>query len=216
MKSGRLHPNPGWSRTPDASFATSAPLRRCEGLESIGLQPDYRPPLYSAHQPVHGHGRQNANYIAGTPYLGADVKMYAGPGGNRGVFTAWDPVAQRKVLEIKEDLPLWSGPWRPPAAWSSTARWTAGSKRSTRAPASCCGSSRPAAGSSVSRSAIADPTAGNISRCLPASAAGPARSSPPSSTRAIPTAALGMVNAVKDLPTRSTAGGMLYVFALPR
>ena len=34
--------------------------------------------------------------------------MYAGPGGNRGVFTAWDPVAQRKVLEIKEDLPLWS------------------------------------------------------------------------------------------------------------
>ena len=34
--------------------------------------------------------------------------MYAGPGGNRGVFTAWDPVARRKVFEIKEDLPLWS------------------------------------------------------------------------------------------------------------
>ena len=49
-----------------------------------------------------------ANYIAGTPYVGADVKMYAGPGGNRGVFTAWDPVSRRKVWEIKEDLPLWS------------------------------------------------------------------------------------------------------------
>jgi lanthanide-dependent methanol dehydrogenase len=29
-----------------------------------------------------------ANYIAGTPYLGANVRMYAGPGGNRGEFSA--------------------------------------------------------------------------------------------------------------------------------
>ena len=31
-----------------------------------------------------------------------------------------------------------------------------------------------------------------------------------------PTAALGFVNAVQDLPDKTTAGGMLYVFALPR
>ena len=31
-----------------------------------------------------------------------------------------------------------------------------------------------------------------------------------------PTAALGFVNAVKDLPNKTTAGGMLYVFTLPR
>jgi PQQ-dependent dehydrogenase (methanol/ethanol family) len=49
------------------------------------------------------------SYIAGTPYVGADVKMYPGPGGNRGVFTAWDPVNQRKAWEIKEDFPVWSG-----------------------------------------------------------------------------------------------------------
>jgi outer membrane protein assembly factor BamB len=30
-----------------------------------------------------------------------------------------------------------------------------------------------------------------------------------------PTAALGFVNATKDLPNKSTAGGMVYVFALP-
>jgi hypothetical protein len=34
-----------------------------------------------------------ASYIAGTPYVGAEVEMYPGPGGNRGVFGAWDPVA---------------------------------------------------------------------------------------------------------------------------
>ena len=49
------------------------------------------------------------SYIAGTPYVGADVKMYPGPGGNRGEFTAWDPVAAKKVWSIKEDLPVWSG-----------------------------------------------------------------------------------------------------------
>lgn len=50
-----------------------------------------------------------ASYIAGTPYVGADVKMYAGPGGHRGVFAAWDPVNARKVWDIQERFPVWSG-----------------------------------------------------------------------------------------------------------
>ena len=49
------------------------------------------------------------NYIAGTPYVGADAKFYAGPGGNRGLVTAWDPVRRRPAWQIKEDLPVWSG-----------------------------------------------------------------------------------------------------------
>lgn len=50
-----------------------------------------------------------ANYIAGTPYVGANVKMYAGPGGYRGAFTAWDVAAARPAWQIKENLPVWSG-----------------------------------------------------------------------------------------------------------
>jgi PQQ-dependent dehydrogenase (methanol/ethanol family) len=50
-----------------------------------------------------------ANYIAGTPYVGANVRMYAGPGGQRGRFTAWDPIAARKVWAIEEEFPVWSG-----------------------------------------------------------------------------------------------------------
>jgi PQQ-dependent dehydrogenase (methanol/ethanol family) len=49
------------------------------------------------------------NYIAGTPFVGTNVKMYAGPGGNRGAFTAWDPAAQKKVWSIAEKFPVWSG-----------------------------------------------------------------------------------------------------------
>jgi PQQ-dependent dehydrogenase (methanol/ethanol family) len=50
-----------------------------------------------------------ASYIAGTPYVGADSRMYGGPGGYRGVFTAWDPVKGRKAWEIQERFPVWSG-----------------------------------------------------------------------------------------------------------
>jgi glucose dehydrogenase len=50
-----------------------------------------------------------ANYIAGTPYVGANVMMKAGPGGNRGVFEAWDIRQGKSVWSIKEDLPVWSG-----------------------------------------------------------------------------------------------------------
>jgi PQQ-dependent dehydrogenase (methanol/ethanol family) len=49
------------------------------------------------------------NYISGTPYVGANVVMKPGPGGNRGVLTAWDPIAGKPVWQIKEDLPVWSG-----------------------------------------------------------------------------------------------------------
>ncbi len=49
------------------------------------------------------------SYIAGTPYVGSHVRMYAGPGGNRGVYTAWDPVAAKPVFQIKERFPVWSG-----------------------------------------------------------------------------------------------------------
>jgi PQQ-dependent dehydrogenase (methanol/ethanol family) len=52
---------------------------------------------------------RQANYIAGTPYVGANVRMHPGRGGYRGVFQAWDPVARRTAWEIHEDLPIWSG-----------------------------------------------------------------------------------------------------------
>jgi PQQ-dependent dehydrogenase (methanol/ethanol family) len=50
-----------------------------------------------------------ANYIAGTPFVGMNVKMTPGPGGNRGFFDAWDPVARKLVWRINENFPVWSG-----------------------------------------------------------------------------------------------------------
>ena len=49
------------------------------------------------------------SYIAGTPYVGATLKMKPGPGGMRGRVTAWDPAIAKPAWSIDEDLPVWSG-----------------------------------------------------------------------------------------------------------
>src|SRR5215203_3970058 len=53
------------------------------------------------------HEGTEANYIEGTPFVGANVRMYAGPGGHRGELFAWDPVARRKVWSLTEKYPVW-------------------------------------------------------------------------------------------------------------
>src|SRR5881396_1241847 len=49
------------------------------------------------------------SFIAGTPYMGAIIKMKPGPGSGRGLVTAWDPVAKRAAWTVNEDFPVWSG-----------------------------------------------------------------------------------------------------------
>lgn len=49
------------------------------------------------------------NYIAGTPYVGMNVRMIPGPGGNRGAFTAWDVATAKPAWNLKENFPVWSG-----------------------------------------------------------------------------------------------------------
>jgi PQQ-dependent dehydrogenase (methanol/ethanol family) len=52
---------------------------------------------------------EEAAYIPGTPYVGATLDMYAGPGGYRGEFAAWDPVKRTKVWAVHEKFPVWTG-----------------------------------------------------------------------------------------------------------
>jgi len=66
--------------------------------------------LYVPHQHLCANFKTSAvSYIAGTPFIGATVDMYAGPGGHRGEFMAWDPVKRKKVWSITENQLVWSG-----------------------------------------------------------------------------------------------------------
>lgn len=50
-----------------------------------------------------------AAYIPGTPYIGATIPYHPGPGGHLGAFIAWDAASGRRVWEVKEKFPVWSG-----------------------------------------------------------------------------------------------------------
>jgi lanthanide-dependent methanol dehydrogenase len=66
--------------------------------------------LYVPHQHLCMNWKTaQVGYIAGTPYVGATVDMFAGPGGYRGEFMAWDPVQRKKVWAVHENFPVWSG-----------------------------------------------------------------------------------------------------------
>jgi lanthanide-dependent methanol dehydrogenase len=48
-------------------------------------------------------------YTAGAPYVGANVLMKPGPGGDLGELIAWDATTGKKVWGIKEKQPCWGG-----------------------------------------------------------------------------------------------------------
>ena len=63
-----------------------------------------------AHNTCMDYKGTEVNYIAGTPYLGASVRMYPGPGGYHGDLIAWDVEHQKKAWEIKDAvLPVYAG-----------------------------------------------------------------------------------------------------------
>jgi len=79
---------------------------------------DWQPTAWSPHLNLlfvpHQHlcmdfKTREAGYIPGTPYVGATVDMYAGPGRYRGEFAAWDPVNRKKAWAIRESFPVWTG-----------------------------------------------------------------------------------------------------------
>ncbi len=63
-----------------------------------------------AHNTCMDHEGIDANYIAGTPYLGSSTTMYPGPGGYQGELVAWDVANAKQVWGVKDpDLPVYSG-----------------------------------------------------------------------------------------------------------
>jgi len=154
-----------------------------------------------------------ANYIAGTPFVGANVKMYAGPGGHRGLFDAWDPVGQHVVWSKQEDLPVWSGALVTAgdvAFYGTMDGWFKAVDARTghdlwKFKTGSGIISQPMTYRYGGKQYIA--VLAGVGGWSGAIVAGglDARDS---------SAALGFVNAMKDLPQKSTKGGMLYVFAL--
>ncbi|HEU4829873.1 MAG TPA: methanol/ethanol family PQQ-dependent dehydrogenase [Gemmatimonadales bacterium] len=156
-----------------------------------------------------------ANFIAGTPYVGAEVTMFAGPGGHRGVLAAWDPIARRKVWEIEERFPVWSGTVVTAGDvvfYGTMDRWFKAVNART---------GEPLWQFQVGSGIIGQPVTyrGPDGRQYVAILSGVGGWAGAAALGIMPeedpTTALGFANAMKDLPDYTAEGGMLYVFALP-
>ena len=214
LKTGRLQYNPEKATRMGETVRYSCPA-------APGAK-DWQPAAYSPRTGLVYIPHQNLcmdeegvepNYIAGTPYVGTNVKMYAGPGGHRGLFDAWDPVGQHVVWSIKEDLPVWSGAlvtagdvafYGTMDGWFKAVDARTG-KELWKFKTGSGIISQPMTYSYKGKQYIA--VLSGVGGWSGAIVAGGLDARDSSS-------ALGFVNAMKDLPKKSTKGGMLYVFAL--
>jgi lanthanide-dependent methanol dehydrogenase len=157
----------------------------------------------------------DVGYIAGTPFIGANVRMYAGPGGHRGELTAWDPVNARPVWTRPERFPVWSGA----LATAGDIVFYGTMDRLFRAVDSRTGAllwQFPVASGIIGQPVTYRGPDGKQYVAVLSGVGGWAGAivtgdlDPRDAS-----AALGFVNAMKDLPGATARGGALYVFALP-
>lgn len=155
------------------------------------------------------------NYIAGTPYVGAEVHMKPGPGGNRGVLTAWDPVARRPVWETKEKFPIWSGTVVTAGDLVFYGTMDGWFKAADARTGQVVWQHKVDSGIISQPISYRGPDGHQYVAVLSGVGgwAGAVVSGPVDPRDG--SAALGFVNAMADLPKYTTAGGTLYVFALP-
>ena len=156
-----------------------------------------------------------ANYIAGTPFVGMNVKMSPGPGGNRGFFDAWDPVARKLVWRINENFPVWSGAlstagnvvfYGTMEGWFKAVDARSGQELwKFKTGSGIIGQPVSYRGPDGRQYVAILSGVGGWAGGIVAGGIDPRDSS----------AALGFVNAMTDLPSVTNKGGTLYVFALP-
>ena len=158
---------------------------------------------------------QPANYIAGTPFVGMDVAMYPGQGGHGGQFMAWDVAHRKKAWEIRDKFPVWSGAVATAGDvvfYGTLAGWFRAVDARTgrilwqfKTGSGIVGQPVVYRGPDGKEYVAVLSGIGGWSGAIVSGDLDPHD----------PTAALGFVNAVKELKQASTKGGMLYVFTLP-
>jgi PQQ-dependent dehydrogenase (methanol/ethanol family) len=157
----------------------------------------------------------DVNYIQGTPYVGANVRMYPGPGGNGGVFTAWDPVSGKAVWELKDHFPFWSGAvvtagdlvfFGTLDGWFKAVDARSGQELwKFKTGSGVIGQPVVYRGPDQKQYVAVLSGVGGWAGAIVSGGL----------DKRDPTAGLGFVAATSDLPSATTKGGMLYVFSLP-
>jgi alcohol dehydrogenase (cytochrome c) len=155
------------------------------------------------------------SYIAGTPFVGMELKFYRGPGDYGGALSAWDPVAGREAWSIHERYPVWSGALATAGDvvfYGTMDRWFKAVDAKTgkelwkfRTGSGIVGQPITYKGPDGRQYVAVLAGVGGWAGAIVAGGLDPR----------VPYGAAGFVNATRDLPKETAAGGTLYVFAIP-
>jgi alcohol dehydrogenase (cytochrome c) len=156
-----------------------------------------------------------ANYIAGTPYVGAEVRMTPGPGGHMGELSAWDIVKGTEAWTINERFPVWGGTvvtagdvvfYGTMEGWFKAVHARTGEVLwQFKTSSGIIGQPTVYRGPDGKQYVAILSGVGGWSGAIVSGDLDPRDG----------TAALGFVNAMRDLKNVTTKGGTLYVFKLP-
>ncbi len=217
LQTGRIAPNP--ELKPELNHTAKNVCPASPGAKD--WQPTAWSPrtglLYVPHQHLCMNYRTSeVGYIAGTPFVGATVDMFAGPGGYRGEFLAWDPVRRKAVWSIKENFPVWSGALvtgGDVAFYGTMDRWFKAVDAKSGAVLW-----QFKAGSGIIGQPISYQGADGQQYVAIMSGVGgwPGAIANAQIDPRVRNAALGFVGATQDLPSYTQGGGELLVFSLPR
>ncbi len=215
LKTGRLIPVP--AKTPQVGKVVRDICPAAPGTKD--WQPSAFSPqtglIYITHQNIcMDFEGVEANYIAGTPFVGANVKMHAGPGGHRGEVTAWDPVHGRAVWKIKEKFPVWSGALATAGDlvfYGTMDGWAKAINARTGAEV---WKFKVGSGIIAPPMTYRGPDGKQYIAFMSGVGGWPGAIVSADLDPRDATAALGFVNAMQDLKQATTRGGMLYVFSL--
>ena len=217
LQTGRIAPNP--ELKPELNHTAKNVCPASPGAKD--WQPTAWSPrtglLYVPHQHLCMNYRTSeVGYIAGTPFVGATVDMFAGPGGYRGEFLAWDPVRRKAVWSIKENFPVWSGALVTSgdvAFYGTMDRWFKAVDAKSGAVLW-----QFKAGSGIIGQPISYQGADGQQYVAIMSGVGgwPGAIANAQIDPRVRNAALGFVGATQDLPSYTQGGGELLVFSLPR
>ena len=217
LQTGRIAPNP--ELKPELNHTVKNVCPASPGAKD--WQPTAWSPrtglLYVPHQHLCMNYRTSeVGYIAGTPFVGATVDMFAGPGGYRGEFLAWDPVRRKAVWSIKENFPVWSGALvtgGDVAFYGTMDRWFKAVDAKSGAVLW-----QFKAGSGIIGQPISYQGADGQQYVAIMSGVGgwPGAIANAQIDPRVRNAALGFVGATQDLPSYTQGGGELLVFSLPR
>ena len=141
--------------------------------------------------------------------------MYTGPGGHRGELTAWDVAAGREVWSVEESFPVWSGAavtagdlvfYGTMDGWFKAVHAKTGEQLwRFKVGSGIVGQPIVYRGPDGKQYVAILSGVGGWAGAIVAGDLDPRDA----------TAALGFVNAMRDLPQQTGKGGTLHVFALP-